>query len=559
MKKRMQLLGIAVMLIVFNACGFNENREESAAQAEYGVSEEDAERTVHEDMGDGAASEEFGNAGSDGALSGYEYEKDIIRYGDVTGALSFRKDVERIQTDYAVYYFEPAIDEQERQACITATDGMLGCIDSTLPPIEIAVFLPEIVEGSFISDNRLYTSIQSWNSTEYLAEVLLTAYGEWGNYGMAYGYANHLCKEASISGGDAEWSYRDADSFLPMSSPGLYDMNLLCFDEKFVSLQEVEAAKNNACLFVNEYLSVHSETDFLKLLSDSGTAEGVGRANEALEAFYAEYGVECSLTEIRYQYGGVTPDYAAACEYAVFYIDQNWEEAYWKANADISENFLHEDYTEVKAFFECNARQMGQYQEFFDFDSYNNELVVIFTNDFGMPSTFNGIYDPESHMIYIKAIMSLMHEYIHSLMFGYFEWESLWKREGSARYFSYKYNDYFYDFYDGMGEYYGDDDHAQEVSASLSSFLGREPDIRTDYQVMADMSGYVYGNTDPNQSYDAASSFIGYLADHYGEQAVIGYICADDEYNAEWGKSFEELVQDWNAYIHENYSGYRTE
>ena len=60
---------------------------------------------------------------------------------------------------------------------------------------------------------------------------------------------------------------------------------------------------------------------------------------------------------------------------------------------------------------------------------------------------------------------------------------------------------------------------------------------------------YIWGATDPDMSYDAASSFIGYLVDQYGEREVIQYICSDNLYNEEWGKSYEELVQDWNEYL----------
>ena len=49
---------------------------------------------------------------------------------------------------------------------------------------------------------------------------------------------------------------------------------------------------------------------------------------------------------------------------------------------------------------------------------------------------------------------------------------------------------------------------------------------------------------------------IGYLVDQYGEQAVIAYICSDNEYNAEWDKSYRDLVQDWRTYIQDNYSQY---
>ncbi len=515
MRKGALLFAVVSMLAVFTACGSNENPDQKETQA------------------------------------AYEYETDIIRYGEAAGAFTFRKDVERTQTDCAVYYFEASISEQERQECIAATDRALSCIDGTLPEVEIAVFTSETLDGTAVSDNRLYTAVQPWDSAEYLAGVLLAAYSEWGNYGLAYGYANHLRGEAGLD-------YREADGFWPMSSPEPYDLNLLCFDERFVSPEDAEAARNDACYFVNEYLSAHSEEEFLKLLSDSGTAEGVGRANEELGAFYAENGADCSLTEIRYRYGGVTYDYAAACEYARFYLEKDWQEMHWEASEKISENFLHEDYAEVKAFYECNARQMGQYQEFFDFAGYNNDLPITLTNDFDMPLTMSGIYYPDSHSIYVRSVLPLMHEYIHSVMFGNFNWESLWKREGSARYFSYKYDDYFYQFYDDLVKYYEDDaEPAREVFSAIGSFFGRTPDIKTDFRVFDDMSAYIYGwCADPDMSYEAASSFVGYLVDQYGEKAVIEYICSEDEYNAQWGKSYEELVQDWNEYIEENYSWY---
>ena len=540
MKRTIQLFGLAVMLMVLTACGSNENREESPVQAENGVPEEEAEPAAHENAGEGVASEI------------YEYETDIIRYGEpILGKFTFRKDVKKTETDHAVYYFETSINEQERQACIAETERALTCIDGVMPKIEIVVLLPESCDGIFVEDHRLYTSLRSEDFTEFLAGILLAAYSEWGNYGLAYGHANYLCREA---GG----AYREADSLIPMGEPELYDLNLLCFDEKFVSLQDVEASKNNACYFVNAYLSAHSEAELLELLSDSGTAEGVRKVNEELEAFYTANGAECSLTEIRYRYGGVTFDYAAACEYASFYIDKGWKDAYWEINTEALENFLHEVYSEIRAFYECNARQMGQYQEFFGFDGYHNDLLVILTNSTSISAT--SFYSPNRHTIYLESIFALSHEYIHSIMFGRCNFEIHWKREGSARYFERQYNDYYYDFYDCIaGAYYKErqNDIYTQRFLSVLDVLGRPIDTinpKEDYRMIEDIWVYVYGYTDPNESYESGSDFIGYLADQYGERAVIEYICSDDEYHAEWGKSYEELVQDWNDYINENYS-----
>ncbi len=80
--------------------------------------------------------------------------------------------------------------------------------------------------------------------------------------------------------------------------------------------------------------------------------------------------------------------------------------------------------------------------------------------------------------------------------------------------------------------------------------------MRTDVPELWDILVHGYGYTDPNSSYESGASFIGYLVDQYGEQAVISYVCSDSEYNEEWEKTYDELVQDWNQYIEENYSQY---
>ena len=84
--------------------------------------------------------------------------------------------------------------------------------------------------------------------------------------------------------------------------------------------------------------------------------------------------------------------------------------------------------------------------------------------------------------------------------------------------------------------------------------LGRPLDLAIDRRAMDDMLVYIWEQTNPVCSYEAAASFVGYLVDQYGEQAVIAYVRSNVAYNAKWCKSYDELVQDWNDYINENYS-----
>lgn len=576
MNKRKFLLAVAISAMLA-ACGADNGQEDSTLRpgiesAEKEPEESHLEAELPEDetatAKDGADSEpelpeneteiEESNlestAGSeDAVLTERIYEADIIYYDEASDGLHLRKDVEKTQTDYAVYYFELPIEAQERDACITATDRMLSCIDGELPDIEIAVLQQESYDGISISGNRLYLPPQSWDSADYLAKVLLAGCGGWGNYGMAYGYADYLCKTAEAENGKAHPGRQETDCFEALSTPEFYDMNLLCFDEKFVSPQDVEAAKNNACLFVNDYLSGHSEDELMELLRASGTTEGIVRANEVLEEFYAENGAECSLTEMRYQPGGAKAEYAAACEYACFYIYKDWQDRLWEINPMVSENFLHDNYTEIRAFFECNVSQMRQYQDFFCFDSYNNDLLIYLKNHKVASAT--SYYMEPAHAIYLENVDALMHEYIHSLMYGINAWGTKWKTEGFATYFSYKYNLYMYDCWNNI--WYNSADSAKYIQEYINT-IGKPIDIKTNFREMDDIIVYASGETGPNDSYQSGSSFIGWLADQYGEAAVITYICSDNEYNTEWDKSYDELVREWRKYIIDNYSQYST-
>ena len=538
--KKMCILFLTVLL---TACGVTGDNGDSGEQA------------VNTETQPTGSQNEAGTAeeGENTAAIEHTYEKESVLYSEPRG-LSFQKDMEKTRTDYAAYYFEAAVSEEERNACIETTDRMLSCIDAALPVFEVVVLEPKESYGVAVTANRLFLPVQQWDSVDYLAKVLLSGYGEWGNYGLAYGYADYIYRKAGLEGEGISAEEGDGDSFLPMSAPELYDLNLLCFEERFCSAEDVEAAKNNACLFVREYLSSHSEEEFLELLASSGTLEDAAGAGEALEGFYAEKGVECSLSSIRYQYGGLTLDYAAACKYACFHVARDWQDRCWELLPMASENYLHEDYGEVRAFFECSERQMGEYQEVFGFDCYDNSLFVCIENS--NDKAHQGMYFGKMHMAWVSSVKALMHEYVHSVMYGHFqEWGIKWKVEGVALYFERKYSVYVHDYfkeYVNRGEY--GTDAEKEWIPKYIDFIGRPIDMRTDYQDLEDLCVYYDGLKNPNDTYNAGASFMGYLVNQYGEQEAIAYVISDNEYNTDWDKSYDELVQDWNQYIQEKCS-----
>ncbi|MBE6542252.1 MAG: hypothetical protein E7672_07385, partial [Ruminococcaceae bacterium] len=327
------------------------------------------------------------------------------------------------ETEFAKYYFEPCIENDEREACIETTDKLLlgQNIDGVVP--EIYIFSQERYDYKYISDHKLYSSVRDWRSVEYITDVLLVAYGESAHYGTAFGYADYL----------AEKQNRDSynGSFSDVSVKDILDLSYLCFDEAFASSDDVGAAKGIACEFVETYINEHGEQEFKQLLTSHS------RSIDALAAYYEENGVFYIPSAIRYGYGGKSYDYIVYSDFGTFYIAKDWVDINAELNPLITDGFLHSDYSDTKAFFETNLNQMKQYQDLFKLGDYHNDLDIIFSKPLNISQS--SFYQSVIHRIYLYNVDSLMHEYIHSLTTTNTSM-AMWKVEGFARYFSYYYD-----------------------------------------------------------------------------------------------------------------------
>ena len=119
------------------------------------------------------------------------YVSTDITYSESTAQYGFRLNMDSTETEFAIYYFESGIDNKDRESCIETTDNFLAekFLDGVIP--EIYIFSKEQYDYKYISDHKLYSSVQNWRAVEYLTDVLLAAYGESVHYGTAFGYANY--------------------------------------------------------------------------------------------------------------------------------------------------------------------------------------------------------------------------------------------------------------------------------------------------------------------------------------------------------------------------------
>ena len=458
-----------------------------------------------------------------------------ITYSEPIDKYSFRVNMDFTETNSAKYYFEPNIENNEREACIEATEKALSNQASNGVTPEIYVFSQDRYNYKYINDHKLYCSTQNWKSVEYITDVLIATYGESAHYGIAFGYANYLAK-------NYEWNSYNG-KFATPSVIDILDLNHLCFDEDFATQNDVAIAKEISCNFVDSYIKQHGEKEVQQLLSSHT------KATNELSSYYDDNGLTYAPSHIQYGYGGKSYDYIVYSNYATFYIYNDWVDTNAEYNPLITDGFLHSNYADTKAFFETNIYQMKQYQELFNLDDYNNDLDIVLTKP--ISASRYSFYQSVNHRICVYNIDSLMHEYIHALTMPTTSMAS-WQVEGFARYFS-----YYYDFY-GMAFLNQDYNNTPNTSATkwvheYLSAINRPIDMAIDYRELENIAVYSRSYTNPNKNYIAGSSFVQYLVKQYGEEAVINSIYGNGN---PLPKTYAELVKEWNEFIESSYSAY---
>ena len=460
----------------------------------------------------------------------YDYTTQVVYYAD--GSYSFERELDYLDAMHAQFYFDTTIDDSQRRACVEATERILGEIERLEEEPVICVL--DTIE-TYISENTLYVTAQNWCAVDYTAMVLLAASGQCSHYGSAYGYANLLCDRFGWETGKAE----------QISAPNVddtHDLNYLCFEYAFTQENDIAVARSIACDFASSYIDEHGEDSFQQMLLNSDTTAGMDLLANELEQYYAGRNLDVEVSTVRYGFGGTSNDYIVVSDYAVFYICDDWKDELAGINPLISENFLRQDYAEVRQFFEINIGQMNQYQELFALDSYNNDLDIFFTSSITHGNI--SMYYLNHHAIYLKSIADLTHEYIHALTIpaAVNDLET-WSSEGVAAYFA-----VWYDWY--SRDYLNQDYNSASIIDVLRNKLGRPLDVEVDNDEILSYLAYTKGYDDPNKNYLSGAAFVSYLVSHYGVDSLVQYLFGSGE---PMPKPYNALVNDWLCYLESTY------
>lgn len=435
------------------------------------------------------------------------------------------------QSPYALYYFDPALSQQARTACLNTAESLLAALATPVSGLTLCFYAPETYPHTYMEGSTLYTCTSS--PTELGAEILLTVSQGKGHYGTAYGLSALLLGDAS-----------SASPVLPKET-ALLDLNLLCFDSAFASEEDISTLTALSLHFAQSYRDTYGQEALETLCLSAAPAE----ISATLSLYYETLGLSYAPSPLSFRYGGASYAYILYDTAATFYVEPGWHDTNGEKNPLVYDGFLLQNYLDVQTFFMTNLHQMEQYRELFALEGYPADLQIFFpVSTSTYPTSF---YNKGAHSLYIYNVDSLMHEYIHALTQPTPAMQ-LWETEGFARYFSYRYDAY------GMAFLNEDYNHAPNNPDTLYVWeylqtLDRPIDMSVDFEELENLAAYSRGYTSPNDSYAAGSSFIQYLVKAFGERAVIEYIYGS---GTPLPQSIKELVEGWQEYLQANYSAY---
>jgi len=488
-------------------------------------------------------------------FSELEYKNEKISFNEKKSNyedFSVTRQMQSVSVNGRTYCFDTNIPEADCNERIRFTEELLMKAGVT-GEFRICLYNVVKMKHTYVENGSLYGRMEHMSDLEYLTGVLLAAYGEFTNYGMAYGYAALLLgEEIPEARYPEDWDY--------------YDLNLLCFSPGFCDEEELNNNKAIALNFASAYVKKHGHAVYQDLLKKSGQLETAAIAREALADHYKSQGVEPELSPLLYALGGTTYSHVLQCEYATVYTERDWEDKRWDVvyNIDGWEDLgcgiigYETTYRVYRNVFESLRLEMKQYQELFDIYLYNNSPTVFLVNNDNLEKKGDaGYYDYKNHQIYLVTLPRLSHEYVHSLTFFKLENSKQWIVEGIATYYETRFSNYSNALLVCIVEA-GKNCAAEmiHVSEKYLESLGRRFDPIRDSAEYSSLKVYFHDKTLKDAPYEAGSSFIDYLIKRFGEGDVLDYFLVHHDLSRLTDKSMEELMAEWKNYLEERFKDY---
>lgn len=442
----------------------------------------------------------------------------------------------------AAYYFSPEISQEERDAFIDIQEKLLSHLEANALA---AYVLPDYAPRAESAKRAVFLSPAGDDGLTQAIVTLQALYGETANYGLLFGAADALCREAGLPGYHPRFNERGMLRFynneenLPH-----FLLTYPSFTEDYCDKGTIPFVKDMA---VRVFAFAQERGQAQALLSENDPsafqAAFIPLINDFLSAQQAETKLYDHLPALAFGYGG------KGCPLIISSPHGTWRVL--SGFSDISSYWCEYGFSALYTAVWRAENDLSHVDECLGLNKTGLDFLFCAPGAYGLTTNYQ--HGAEGGPVALCTIDSLVHEYVHACVEGQYGQENAWfLTELAATYFEligqYSAHDtlyrYLYNLTGDAKAYWEPVLKAMEAGRPLDGVWNPEK-IYT-YLCFARQEYDLF--TPGTRTLNALRAFSYYLRAQFGDESVGAALRAGNAKEA-LGKSWEALRQDWQRHV----------
>lgn len=472
-----------------------------------------------------------------GALA-YEYQApQACTYAQAWPGESASFQAVSLKTDHALYYISAEIDASARDAFIDRQEALLAALGETGFTVYV---LPQMQAHGFLNSRTLFLSPLEDGGMGQAIALLQAVHGEFSNYGLIYGAADALCKEAGLPGHILRFNERGMLKFCN-NEDNLHHFLLYypSFTEDYTDKTLIPFIKDFAVRFY-QYAKDKNQ-DLLALPLEAFSSAYVPLINAFIASLPSESGLHDYLPPLRFAYGGPScPLMIESChgkwllhpDFSDTTLYFNWADSY----ADVLYRTIWNAEDELDKIDQAMAMRL-------------DGLTFLLGNRQALGISSNYAHYAGNGPLPITGLSTLSHEYVHACLQVRLQSPPSWfLAELAASYFELQseysaHDSLYYTIWNlpaAQREYWMP--VLEVIREGKKLDYASEPEELFGYLCFAHQQYDLF--TPSSRTLNSIRSFAGFLKEIYGDKQICALFLAEDP-SAVLGKSWETLRLEW--------------
>ena len=494
-----------------------------------------------------------------GAAKNYSYEKTFTIFREPGTQDLIDEEGVKTSVDSITFFFTNKVEKAERNSAIIQMTKWIRerlMIDNA--PVIITIksggHKPGIYRGT------LYCGANHLRTQDFAAALVQMLVGTQVSYSLCYALGTELAAQMGYPVEDTAGA-EDALTLCD-ASPQHLDMNYACFLPAYADEQTLLNVKGLAldfyrCLTAEELRTLfagYTDERFRQCFNDYLLSNGK-------EPYYND-----EMNGIRFYPCGGNMRLAWEDDYSCFYLHDGYtvknREYDLLLGTDDLLNSGYENFCYIVTNYRAQAEEVERLMGAFETEGVESKPSVLFIRDNTYEKTMDGVYLERENEIRLYSHIAYPHEYTHHLTRN--GTKEAWLQELLANYACVR---------PGTGDWYlawfenicQNEDETEESAVAFREFFGKVQtnlDHPFDWNSREDVRAFFNARIINNQLTDTVtgltqsftlSSFPNYLTTLTDEASALQAIYRDTPVET-FGKTWDELVEDWKIWISSEYA-----